>query len=526
MTKKISLILTLSVLFLSFTFGQNFDLTTKLSKKQMYKDFDTFVQIMDSSTHCFVRKIATGYDPVIAIKMKREEIKKIKSYGEFIQFLYYCLPSTMTTHVRMIGDYKGFYGIKYIDTQAVKPLMNAYIAYLNTLPNSVVGLGNGFYYQGGYYIYGTQRFINITTSDTVIISNYRVLKHNDEPINIFNKLQLMVGNASVRRWDYSLQQYYMVYGPYIPRTDRMTVEDYPSKKIVDIDMENYRRQIYTSSLPLSMWDTLPLEQSETMKVKYYDSLHLLYIYMGAMIYDEGVFAHSIKEAGKGKQIDKIIWDIRGNYGGDDFAWMSVLSAIIKNPLPRTASIGFRNTECMKKIFEDYIEQNSTPPKKISKQIISFLDSTEFLTVRFGGITEEGDTAYIMSDSNSLQYDGTIYVLQDEYTISSAGVLIAYCRDYSQLISVGIPTGLIAGKGITPAIFQLPESKFTFIMEPEVDLTNTKTAFDVFHDRPEIEIYPTFEELIEKNDYGVFFNQRGDEFLFKHDYLFKKVLKME
>jgi hypothetical protein len=234
---------------------------------------------------------------------------------------------------------------------------------------------------------------------------------------------------------------------------------------------------------------------------------------------------SVKKIGASKQIDKIILDIRDNHGGDDYTWRSLLSAIVKNPLYENALFGVRNTEIMKKIFEDRMQTNQIPSTFVKKQIIPYLNNEEFLLIT-SGVDDKGDTlCIILPDSNSLMYDGKIYILQDENVYSSAGALVAYAQRIPQLITIGIPTGLIAGRGVPPAIFQLPNSKFSFLMDVFVDLTDAKTAADVRHDRPEIEIYPTIDEIIEMNNYG-FRNKRSDEFLFKHDYLFKKVLEIK
>jgi hypothetical protein len=388
-----------------------------------------------------------------------------------------------------------------------------------------VNIGNGFYSKGNYYVYGKHTFINRNTSDTTILSDFRLLKHNEKPINIFTDEQIKRSNSHWLRWDHQIQQYYKVYGPYISRTDRILVENYSSKKIVDLDMKDCLRRFNPCSLPDSIQNALSLKKSKDRTIIYYDKWHLLYIYMDAMVDDDGAFANLIKGVVKGQRIDKVIIDIRDNYGGDDKAWNYVLQAIIKNPIPVKNLIGFRNTEVMRKILEDIVKQHQISPERIYKQKVPFLNNVEFLILLSGGVTPNGDTLYLVPDSNSLQYDGTIYILQNEFTMSSAAVLIANTWDVPQLISVGVPTGLISGRGISPAIFQLPESKFTFIMEVDVDLTNAKTAFDVFHDRPEMEIYPTIDEIIEMNNYGSFLNKHGDEFLFNHDYLFKKVLKI-
>jgi hypothetical protein len=509
--------------------GQTPDLKSKLSKKQMYKDFDEFVQIIDSSTQTLVRKIATGYDAAEEIRQRREKIKTIHSYGEFLEFLNGCLTLTMSVHAQMAANYEYREGRKYIDTLTVTPLYQAYNEYRNTLPVGYKSrpFGSGFYHNGSYYIYGNYTIFNRNTSDTIFLSDIRLLKHNDEPVGVLKNSQIK-GRSHWFRWDHRLQQYYHVYAPFIPSSDKVLIENYPDKKIMEIERKIGKTYtIYDpGSLSKDILSSLPKGgvESDNMKVTYYDSLHLLYIYMGAMNDESEELANSIKKEGAGKQIDKIIWDVRNNLGGGDYAWATVLQAIIKKPLPIKGWISFRNTETMRKISE-YYEKNCNP-KNILKHKIPYLDNAEFITFINGGVTDEGDTICFVPDTNSLQYEGKIYILQNEFVFSAAGTLLATAKLYPQFVTVGVPTGLIMGRGVAPAIFQLPESKFTFIMEACVDLTDCQTALDVFHDRPQIEIYPTLEEIIDMNNYGAFLNKRGDEFLFKHDYLFKKVLEMK
>ena len=524
--KRILLVCIFQMVVLSLCFGQELDLSSQLTKEQMYKDFDEFVQIVDSSTQTLVRKIATGYDAAEEIRQRRSQIEEINSYGEFLQFLNKCLPLTMCVHARMATQY--FSG-SILDTQIVEPLYQAYEEYVNNIPFTNASLGNGFYYNGDYYFNGRHIFINIHTSDKIILTDFRLLKHNDEPVGSLKNSQI-TGRSHWYRWDYQLKQYYHVYCPIISGMDKITVEDYTTKKIVALDRKENRRMYSPSSLP--EFDPSPLldidpsewaeaksklfpqtKESDNMKIRYYDSLHILYIYMDAMEYDSN-FVDSIKKM-KGKPIDKIIWDVRDNFGGTDWAWVSVLKAIVKDTIPAKYWIGFRNTSAMRRILEDYLKEN---PSDTIKHTIPYLDNTEFLTIVGKGAD--------IPDSNSLQYDGKIYILQNEFVASSTGSLLANAKLFSQFVTVGVPTGNLMGVGINPAIFQLPESKFTFIMEACVDLTDCKAAIDVFHDRPAIEIYPTLEEIIEMNNYGYFLNKRGDEFLFKHDYLFKKVVEME
>jgi hypothetical protein len=345
-------------------------------------------------------------------------------------------------------------------------------------------------------------------------------------MDIFNS-QIARGPISAREihWDYRLKKHYVTGGLYIPKSDKILAEDYPTKQQFYFSPKDYAMRISGTSLSQEEISSLPREQSDYMKVTYYDNLRLLYIYLGSMMYDNEDFVESIKKAGRDKQIDKIILDIRDNYGGSDYIWKRLLSAIVKDSLYENAILGIRNTEIMREIFEDNVKTNQISSTLTKKQKIPYLNNEDFLLLT-SGLNDKGDTVcVVLPDSNSLMYDGKIYILQNENVFSS-GALIAYAQRIPQLFTVGVPMGFVAGRGLPPAIFQLANSKFPFLMDIFIDLTDTKTAADVRHDRPEIEIYPTIDEIIEMNDYGSIINKRGDEFLFKHDYLFKKVLEME
>jgi hypothetical protein len=500
----------------------------------MYADFDTLAQIITTNSHSIVHKEATGYDVEFYLKQRRKEIKNISSYVDFLHFLNRSITYAFTPHIRMAKESDCAYalGVKFVDTAMLRVVSQAYKAYndsiLSTMHPMEIAFKNyglGFYYNGNYYVSGRYILMNKDYQDSLILTNFRIIRRSNQLIDIFER-EVKNADAVDIRWDYRLKKYYVPLGLTLPRNERLLVEDYTTKKQIDYSGDAYpRRNISNISLSEEEMSVLHREESDRFKITCYDSLELLYIYMGAMIYDARTFANSVKEAGAGKKITNIIIDIRENGGGNDEAWRQLLSVIVSKPLFDNTVLGVRNTPSMQKVFEDLLANSGISPNSIRKEKIPYLNNEEYLLLS-SGINEAGDSlAVAIPDSNSLMYDGTIYILQDERVYSSAGAFAAYAQQLPQLVTVGVPTGLIAGRGLVPAVFQLPNSKFSFLMEIFVDLTNAKTAADVFHDRPEIEIYPTIDEIIEMNNYGRFLNKRGDEFLFKHDYLFKKVLEL-
>lgn len=505
---------------------QSIDLNKPLTKEQMYKDFDEFVQIIDNGSQTLVREISTGYDMAEEIRRKRLEIDTIRSHRDFLYFLNTCLNYTMGVHSRWSSSHRYLLGEKDIDTLMIKVIDDLLMEDYTPTMHTARSLGLGFYYNGNYFVFGDYTFIHKRTKERTTVSDFRILEWNHKPVDFFQNKLIESFEPFSNRWDYRTNKDYNISGLKIPfKGNNIFAEDYKTKKQFFIDLDSSNVFISSVSLPEEEKMILgkKMENSERKKIAYYDSLNLLYIYLGTMHEDGGTFTNSVKEVGRNKNIDKIVIDIRGNGGGSDIAFHYLLAAIIKNPISSRCLLGIRDNAIMKRIIDDVVEQRKLPQQYISKKTIPFLDNTEFVVISaYDGLVNEDMN--ILPDSNSLGYDGTIYLLVDEHIFSSAGSLASLAKHTPQLISVGVPTGLIGGYGFNPAIFQLPESKFTFQMDITVDLAEANTVFDIWHDLPEIEIYPTFDEIIEMNNYGMYLNKRGDRFLFNHDYLFKKVLE--
>ena len=521
--KRFLFVVVFQIVVLPFSLGQVIDLNAQLSKEQMYKDFDEFVQIIrDINIQGDVREKVTGYNPLTFIQQQRSKIENIDSYRDFIGFLENCLSYTMSVHAGVAENLIGI-GTENIDTQIAVLFISEFQEYkkqrkLESSKNSSMGLGRTFYYSGDYYVYGTQKMIKAYSEkkDTIIVSDMRLILFDGQLLDSLFWRRIPNMLPSWIKWDYCKKKYYT---DWLSISDRkILVEDFPTKKQYELPLDSLGKNLSQLSFPDSIIDKMKInrEKSDDKTIKYYDSLGLLYIYMGSMNNDKGIFADSIKRIGQNKPIKKIIIDVRDNGGGSDYAWGYILRAIIKDTIiAEPIVLAMKNNEFAWK-YIDIIKQD----KKIQETKLPFLDNLDVVLLPSSGIYS------IQPDSNSLAFEGTIYILQNERVYSAAQSLITYAKQNPQLVSVGVPTGTIAGRGYGRFIFQLKESKFTFFLDATIDVTDCTTAEDVFHDRPEIEIYPTIDEIIETSNYGRYLNKRGDEFLFKYDYLFKKVLEME
>lgn len=117
--------------------------------------------------------------------------------------------------------------------------------------------------------------------------------------------------------------------------------------------------------------------------------------------------------------------------------------------------------------------------------IPFLANEEFLVV-------EGQNTIQPADA-SLKVR-TIYVLSAS-VFSAAGSLTTLARFAEPVISVGFRNPYILGMGIDPFHFSLPNSGFTFTIEPVVDLAGAQSAKDVFHTDVEVDVQPTLDQML-------------------------------
>ena len=89
----------------------------------------------------------------------------------------------------------------------------------------------------------------------------------------------------------------------------------------------------------------------------------------------------------------------------------------------------------------------------------------------------------------------LFLLQNNNIYSSAGSLAALANYKQGFYTVGQPTGLQLGSGLTPLVFELPNSKILYRIEPVIDYSNVKVPNDIFHDNIKIFVPMTIDDFI-------------------------------
>jgi len=490
-----------------------------LSKIQMYQDFDQFCRIVeDFCAQVEFRKAVTDYDILAEIRAQRNKIDHVKSYAEFIYFMSGITNLILDCHAVAVLNTNMATGLGSadIDTFALSIIQKNYMEFLMTKKASAAFIQD-FYHDGNYYARGKYEFINHYTNDTLDLSNFRCVEYDGRNIDEYAKSMFRIQGGLNVAWDFKHQKYYsqnlMFFGKIL------VVEDMATKKQYSINLDSVslivsNRNLKNDSLEGYWSQTCDMSKSESGRnIIYFDNFKTLYIYTNQMWDPQKEFTQKIKEIGRDKPIEKIIIDVRGNRGGGDGAWYDMLQAILKDTIDETVKLGVKNNENVKNVLKRSYGEEMLKSFNVEKTEI--LDDSEML-VREHKIR-------LIPDSNSLQFSGPVYIFQGENIYSSGHSFTSFARQVPQLISVGVPTGIIGGFGFMPWTFQLKHSKYTFKLEPAVDLTLVQTPEDVFQCIPEIELFPTLEETIRMRTM-MFGEKRYSEcFLIHCDYLFNQIV---
>ena len=487
------------LLVLSFYLNNAQDLPV-LTKQQMYNDFDTLAKtIIDISPQYVVRKKITGLDLENELKFQRNKLKRISTTREFLLLVQSTLSLCQDGHTSLLKQNYFPSDTDYLEEGLSKEALKWHSVYDSTIQ---VANAKQFnlplkYLQGEYYTIST-----FTFNHKVFTAGLKLIECNGMPIHDY--VGKLYPYKRMMRWDF---QHHRYFSEDFYKNFSLTASDSLQLSFVDSKGKVFKGN-FSLNQPLTF--ELPINSSseKIKKVEYWPDEEVLYIRIPEMV-DESFYPTLIQKEAYGKPLKKVVLDIRNNPGGSDGVWVNILSSIIKTPISYTNFILCNNSSLMRSKF----------PEK-AKNWKAYQDPN------FKGHTYaifSNDETKIEPDSNSLNYIGPIYILQNENIYSSAGSLAATGVLASQLTTVGTPTGRLLGKGINPMLFELPNSKIMYRIEPVIDFLNVKRPEDVFHDKVEIPVNLTIQQYLERLEY------QGDvyskDFLLKKDPVFRTIMEL-
>lgn len=512
----------LSLLLLLFVSNLSFTQEATLTKKQMYKDFDQFVKIIeDCNAQLLVRKAVTGYDNLAEIKKLRKNIDTVTTNIGFqsimITALEYIMDKHSTYSYYFYSGYENLDGIDTVCLLAKQQIMRDNVNKLqenirkkNYIPTYFPIPVTYSYKDNLFYLIGDNNYKSKEGKDTLKISLLKVLSYNGEDIKKYANRDREKRIKSY--WDYDNKKYnYNKYGTlWLDTVGKLKVEKNDS--IFEFNLEDY---IYDMPGWGGVTKNIKIEGvpkgnnffGNDMRI-FGDSI--LYVFIKSMVNEDTALCKKIKAEAKGKNIKKVVVDIRGNRGGSDYTWHNVLKAIVKDTLPYPVKIAYDDSKMMRKKLSSMNDYTKT-------EKIPLFDNKQFRVIQDSNMK-------LAPDTNSIKYEGKIYILYDYNTFSAAYTLVTYAEYLENLVSVGYPSGQMLGFGLMPSLFQLKHSKFTFRLATTIDITNCNKPSDVYHDKPEIEVSPKVEEeLLYPNS---IYDLRSQEYLYNYDTWFKKVLEQK
>jgi hypothetical protein len=475
----------------------------QITKEQMYQDYDSLINIFKNcNPQLEIRKQVTGCDIVDEIKNLRKEIDTINNTENFIILIYRALMLSQDAHCNITD--KGFYYKRDLEKSNYikldKRTCGLNLNYVSLINKRVISLMKLIYIAGQYYtIYPITMY---QKNDSIVIpAGSEITKINNISLNDYVYIYKDIQDDI--RWDFnkkcfyanSIQRYY--------NYEITSIEYlYKNEKIKKDNIDHYKQYA-------KPWDFWAFYNARCVTFFKNDSL----LYVRCPLMNDNNFYKKELTKMKGYPIKKVIIDIRENYGGGDSTWMCILRGIIDKPIEnKIIYLSKINNK-----VENYILYDNDDECNKSTIFPKWDSLYEY------NVAGE-DIEILKPYDSSLQYSGNIYVLQDEGIYSAAGSLTAMGQYCNNIITVGMKNERLGGRGISPMIFKLPNSKLTLLMTILIDNTNSIIAEDVYHYKVKIPITMPIEYYVNRDNFTG--NIYSEDYLFNHDMLFKKILEQK
>jgi hypothetical protein len=479
-----------------------------LTKAQMEEDIDALTRIVkDVMPTIIANRKVLGVDVFKNLASYRAKIAGIRSTAEFVLLLDRAINSCKGSHfaaslygARSFQNYlrpytQGFVGE---DAPIIHEMYRDYLQIVNQYHSLDIPV---FYHEGQYYTrYG------FTSGETTFSRGLKILNVNDQSADAMSKS--LLDTLGVFHFDFDRKKFFLP-----DLFQHLTPADSDGR--IHIKFQGKDGKSIAGVFPVDEAVAYQKPKRDTSPlVRFLDKSKILYIRIPMMNPDDIPFYKSgILAEGKKPNLRAVVIDVRGNPGGSDTVWYTILQCLCGREIRFQDRLGIKNTALnrsyiarMEYIGKVFLEEGK--PEKIP-----FLDQEEFLVCSNTGLLKPAD--------ESLRFSGPIFVLSQE-CYSAAAAMVSVAVQIDQIISVGVRNTYPSGSGIGPYYFSLPHSKFCFAIGAAIDLSNCRKAEDVFHSATEVNVNPTLDEWLE------YYNASGEipleEFLLKFDPFFKKTLE--
>lgn len=376
-----------------------------------------------------------------------------------------------------------------------------------------------FYHRGDYYT----KF-DFTCQGKEYASGLKLLSIDHRPVGDI----VAVNQDSLLKFDFSAGKFYggsnyRMIGDQFYLLDEEALDRNPVFSFSDQENREYSFQ-YEDVKENAVWN-LPEMVPRQPVVEYFKYEKCLFLKIPAMAVSDREFYLAEIDKCREKQIDLVIFDIRGNGGGSDLLWQPILQhlcaktlewdgeqAILNNPLAIAAESRYRP------FYED--PADGLKWEVVEDNIIRkvpFLNDQEFRVKKI--------RQTLIPSGKSLKLNVPFFILA-ENIYSSAGNFVAFARNFDFLTSIGPRNPISLGELPDPYFLVLPNSKIIVSVEIALDLFHARTAEDVLHTEMDVNLEPSFRERLlyfKSSHYA--WEQNGERRLNSGDPFINKALQL-
>ncbi len=190
--------------------------------------------------------------------------------------------------------------------------------------------------------------------------------------------------------------------------------------------------------------------------------------------------------------EKLIIDIRGNTGGFDDFWMTLVSGLTDKPLVSNYLSFYRGE--YRDLFSGYKVDGSKRIEELDEKILEKLPpeiktNFDYYNTHKISIEPLDPSNFYYLDYHSINFKGDIYLLVDKSVFSSAEVFASFCKDAGFATLIGEPTGGDRVFEIIPLI-ALPNSGLVVRFSCEMGINQDGTINMETKTVPDIVVDPT------------------------------------
>lgn len=206
-----------------------------------------------------------------------------------------------------------------------------------------------------------------------------------------------------------------------------------------------------------------------------------YMHLPEMVVPESLIEKDlviIEEYLKGMDnYEALVIDIRGNRGGNDLYWESIVSMIIDQDMERSGYVLFRSGE----VVDKYLKSTAHEVSDINELIdLGLQDMPNEVRTDFNSYFQVNK---IIESKRASNFNGKIYLLVDKNVFSSSESFAIFAKDSGFATLIGQVTRGDGG-GVSPILFNLPNSGLIIRIPSNMYLTPSGECNVEFKTKPD------------------------------------------